>query len=356
MAWRGEQRMVKTRWVVAMLPAVLLLAVMPTVVWAQDPCQDPGNLTFNCQFDTFDYVPPHGAVASGWTAFVEFAVEPPAFNSGSESPLAPAQEIFSAWLPFTAGIYQQVQVTPGVAYVAAIGWAPYASYDDRGGRNAGQFIGRKVGIDPSGGTDPMSNGIVWSPEVWDELGGVFPQLRVSAMAQSQTITVFVRANNPQSHGNDKVWFDAVTLMVDPSQPTATPTQVPPSPTPTSPPPTATATAVPATENPVPTETPQATATLQPTATPAPTDTPPPTMTPTALPTATEGAEEVVAPNVAPASTDMIPAVAEGLAPTQEGGARDPVPGVLLVVAVGSFAAAGVLGGVAWLLRRSQGRT
>ncbi|HUW97043.1 MAG TPA: hypothetical protein VMW58_14775 [Anaerolineae bacterium] len=339
-----------TRWLIAPLLAILLLAGMPTVVRAQDPCQDPGNLTFNCQFDTFDYLPPHGAVASGWTPFVEFAVQPPAFNSAGETPLAPAQEIFSAWLPYTAGIYQQVQVTPGVAYVAAIGWAPYASSDDQGQRNQGQFIGRKVGIDPSGGTDPTSGEIVWSPEVWDELGGVFPQLRVSAMARGQAVTVFVRANNPQSHGNDKVWFDAVTLMVDPTQPTATPTQVPPSPTPTSAPPTATATPLPPTETPVPTETALATATAQ------PTDTPAPTSTAATEPTATEGSEGAVAANVAPAPTDTIPVAEDrpALAPVRE--TSDWVPTVLLIVAIVSFAAAGVLGGVALLLRRSQGRT
>ena len=340
----------KTRWVLAPLLAVLLLAAIPTAVRAQDPCEDPGNLTFNCQFDTFDYLPPHGAVASGWTPFVEFAVQPPAFNSAGETPLAPAQEIFSAWLPYTAGIYQQVQVTPGVAYVAAIGWAPYASSDDQGQRNQGQFIGRKVGIDPSGGTDPTSGEIVWSPEVWDELGGVFPQLRVSAMARGQAVTVFVRANNPQSHGNDKVWFDAVTLMVDPTQPTATPTQVPPSPTPTSAPPTATATPLPPTETPVPTETALATATAQ------PTDTPAPTSTAATEPTATEGSEGAVAANVAPAPTDTIPVAEDrpALAPVRE--TSDWVPTVLLIVAIVSFAAAGVLGGVALLLRRSQGRT
>jgi len=170
------------------------------------------------------------------------------------------------------------------------------------------------------------------------------------MARSQTVTVFVRANNPQSHGNDKVWFDAVTLMVDPTQPTATPTQVPPSPTPTSRPPTATATPLPPTETPVPTETPTATATAQ------PTDTPVPTSTPATEPTATEGAEEVVAPNVAPAPTDTIPVAEDrpALAPVRE--TSDWVPTVLLIVAVVSFAAAGVLGGVALLLRRSQGRT
>jgi hypothetical protein len=342
-----------------LLVALAALAIVTPMAWAQDPCEDPGNLTFNCQFDNFDYVPPYGAVASGWTAFVEFAVETPAFNSAGETPLAPAQEIFSAWLPFTAGIYQQVQVTPGVAYVAAIGWAAYASYDDRGQRNSGQFIGRRVGIDPSGGTDPTSPGIVWSPEVWDELGGVFPQLRVSAVAQSQTITVFVRANNPQSHGNDKVWFDAVSLVVDTSQPTATATSVPPSPTPTSPPPTATSTALPPTETPVPTNTPlpTATATLEPSATPAPTETPLPTETPTAspVPTGTVGSAGLVEPNVAPAPTDT--ALATVASSSSRGTSSSSwVPTILLGVALVSFGGAAVLGVVLVVLRRSQGRT
>ena len=343
-----------TRWVIAPLLAVLLLlAIAAPAVHAQDICADPNNLTTNCQFDTFDYGSLYGAVARGWVPFTEFAVEgsPPSFEREDvESPAAPAQLIWSNGLPFTAGIYQQAQVTPGVAYVAAIGWAPYASYDDGGQRNSGQFIGRKVGIDPSGGTDPTSGEIVWSPEVWDELGGVFPQLRVSAMARGQAVTVFVRANNPQSHGNDKVWFDAVTLMVDPTQPTATPTQVPPSPTPTSRPPTATATPLPPTETPVPTETALATATAQ------PTDTPAPTSTAATEPTATEGSEGAVAANVAPAPTDTIPVAEDrpALAPVRE--TSDWVPTVLLIVAIVSFAAAGVLGGVALLLRRSQGRT
>jgi hypothetical protein len=332
----------------ALLVAVALLLLAVPTVRAQDPCEDPSNLTFNCQFDSFDYVSPYGAVASGWAPFVEFAVQTPAFNSAGETPLAPAQEIFSAWLPFTAGIYQQVEVTPGVAYVAAIGWAPYASYDDRGQRNSGQFIGRKVGIDPSGGTDPTSPSIVWSPEVWDELGGVFPQLRVSAVAQSQTVTVFVRANNPQSHGNDKVWFDAVTLMVDPTQPTATPTPLPPNPTSTPVPPTATPTALPPTATPSPTETPlpTATATPEPTKTSSPTDTP----TPTFVPSATIGAAEVANPNVAPAPTATVqPTI---VPPTTSGADSSSwVPSVLLGVAVVSFVGAAALGVVLILLRR-----
>jgi len=319
---------------------MVLMAAMPAVVKAQDPCQDPSNLTFNCQFDTFDQIAPYGAVASGWTPFEEFSVQPPAFNSAGETPVAPAQEIFCAWLPFMAGIYQQVQATPGVAYVAAIGWAPYASYDETGERNQGQFIGRKVGIDPRGGTDPASPNIVWSPEVWDELGGVFPQLRVSAVAQMGTVTVFVRAHNPQSHGNDKVWFDAVTLMVDPTQPTATATTVPPTPTPTSPPPTFTSTPLP------PTETPPATATLtvQSTNTPLPTHTPEPT------PTATTAPEEEVAPNVAALPTVTSPTAVVTPVPVPQREAYDWVPTILVAVAAASFLGAGVLGILLLILR------
>jgi len=316
---------------------------------AEDPCEDPGNLTSNCQFNTFYQVPPYGAVATDWTPFVQFAVEPPAFNSAGETPLAPAQEIFCAWLPFTAGIYQQVQVSPGVAYVAAIGWAPYASYDEHGARNSGQFIGRSVGIDPYGGTDPVSPGVVWSPEVWDELGGVFPQLRVSAVARSQTITVFVRAHNPQSHGNDKVWFDAVTLMVDPNQPAATATTEPPTSTPTSAPPTFTPTPLPPTATPIETHTPLPTATL----TPLPTVTPTATATPAETFTATvmASATPVVAANLVPASTEPVETSAATPVAQRQGGQMDPVPAVLLGVSVAAFAGAGTLGGVLLFLRR-----
>jgi hypothetical protein len=342
------------RLVAPLVAVMVLMALIPAVAQAQDPCQDPGNLTFNCQFDTFDQIAPYGAVASGWTPFEEFSVQPPAYSSAGETPLAPAQEIFCAWLPFTAGIYQQVESTPGMAYVAAIGWAPYASYDDKGERNSGQFIGRKVGIDPRGGTDPTSPNIVWSPEVWDELGGVFPQLRVSTVAQTGSITVFVRAHNPQSHGNDKVWFDAVTLMIDPSQPTAPATTVPPTSTPTSPPATSTSTPVPPTQTPLATDTPPptATVTVQPTNTPVPTHTSEPVPIATTAPEVSQTPDEAVAPNVAalPTATPLVTVATPAPAPQRE--TYDWIPTILVAVAAASFLGAGVLGILLLVLRQS----
>lgn len=323
---------------------VSLLSIRVPAIQAQDICADPNNLTFNCQFDTFDYVEPYGAVASGWTPFVEFAVEEqlPSFESDSETPVAPAQLIWSAWLPFTAGIYQQVEVTPGVAYVAAIGWAAYSSQDERGRRNCGLFIGRKVGIDPFGGTEPTSPDIVWSPEVWDELGGVFPQLRVSAVAQKPVITVFVRAHNPQSHGSDKVWFDAVPLTVDPNQPTPTATAIPPSPTPTAVPPTATSTPVP------PTDTPTATNTPLPTATPTFTSSPTPAPTATETPTPTQTPQPTGGPAAA-----AIPEQPTATAVSSPGLETSTwIPNILLGVALLSFLGAGMLGVALVFLRRS----
>jgi hypothetical protein len=330
---------------------MVVTAAMPSVVEAQDICQDPSNLTVNCQFDTFDQIAPYGAVASGWMPFVEFPVEqPPDFKSSPETPAAPAQEIFCGWLAFAAGIYQQVQVSPGVAYVATIGWAAYASYGDE--RNSGLFIGRKVGIDPLGGTDPTSPSIAWSPEVWDELGGLFPQLSVSAVAQRQVITVFVRAHNPQSHGNDEVFFDAVTLKADPSQPAPTATPAPPSPTPTSPPPTFTSTALPPTAKPQPTDTPPPTATLtaQSTRTPVPTHTSEPTATATTAPEASQTPGEAVAANVAALPTATSPATAATPAPAPQREAYDWVPTILVAVAAASFLGAGVLGILLLVLR------
>ncbi len=354
MFWsRGERRRPRQAKTIVLL-AGLLLSVPMAAVRAQDICADPNNLTFNCQFDTFDYVVPYGEVATGWTPFVEFAVagQAPSFEKEDlESPLAPAQLIWSNGLAFTAGLYQQVEVIPGVAYTAHIGWAPYASYDDRGNRNSGLFIGRKVGIDPFGGREAASPDIVWSSEIWDAEGGVFPQLRAWAVAQRPVITVFVRAHNPQSHGNDKVWFDAVSLTLDPTQPTATSTAVLPTstavpPTTTAVRPTSTSTSLPSTPirtSPSPTDTPTPTqAVLS-----APTDTPTllPSPTATAAATQADTLTDALLPTAAPTST-----LAPTTAPQADLSAL--IPNTLLGLALFAFVGAGLLGGALILLRRS----
>jgi len=291
---------------------------------ADSPCDDPDNLTFNCDFDNF--VPtPAGLVPEGWWPFV--LMGHPAFDNMCDSPRCPALRIWSDGEHFTAGIYQQVpNVQPGVAYLARLGWAVFASPSD------GPNIERKVGIDPYGGTDPTSPNIVWSPSVWEKKR-VSPELQVSAVAQNTVITVFVWVHNPITHGADQVFLDAVSLVVDPNQPPPTPT---PSPTPTALP-TFTATPMPS-----PTFTPTFTPTPSPTATSTPTVTFTPT--PTSSPTATFTPSPSPTPTVTPSPT-----------PRPFWGSRDALAQYSLYVSLSSFAGAGILAvALLWLWKSRQG--
>jgi|GEM_PF-7048702 len=85
------------------------------------------------------------------------------------------------------GAYQQIPATPGETYTVSV-WIytyvlPYPPED------AWSLLSY-VGIDPTGGTDPLSSEIVWSngetsQEAWK-------RIEVSAVARSSTITIFLR--------------------------------------------------------------------------------------------------------------------------------------------------------------------
>ena len=262
------------------------------------------NLVQNCGFD---------AGMANWTPFVIAGAADVSTIDGDRCHTIhhPCGYISSAG-GFTAGLYQQIPVEPGGIYDANVQLVLYDSYDkDDGG------VGRKIGLDPTGGTDPNSPNIVWSPEVWafDHAHKlVFPELQVQATAQSGTMTLFVWVNNRARVPSPifQVWIDEIGMIkIGQAEPTATP--IPPTATPV--PPTATPTP---TETPMPTMTPSATATPTATATPIPsTATPvPPTATPT--PTATP-----VPPTATPrptfTPTPTIIAVAQSVLPMLGGG-------------------------------------
>jgi len=334
--------------------AVLLLATILTgarisVMNAQEQnrCpeveQYPGNLIFNCSFERGWPSIPLGEIGEGWDYHIEAGQ--PALDHSTFDRLhgATAQRIWTDGVPFTASIYQPVAgVIPGTAYVAAVDWAAVSPSQEAN-------IERKVGIDPLGGTDPASPNVVWSAPIW-EWGHDFSALRVSVVAQSATITVFVRVHVPSSVGKDEAFIDLVHLEVDPRQPAATPTPLPPTPTPTPLPPTATLTPLPPTETPTATSSPTATHTPVPTDTPLPSPTD--TLTPTSSPTATEMAVQTpaTAEALAPVAANVVPTATP--APTLEPTGSAWMPTVLLGVAAFSFVGAGVLGGVLVLLRRS----
>ena len=332
----------------------LCLAAAGTMRWQahagdSNPCLEPGNLTQNCGFDTFvdDWVgEKRYQIPAAWWYYI-LAGDPDYRPSDDTYWGAPSLWMLTDGAPFTAGIYQQVAVTPGVVYMTDIGWAAPTQ----------EGFERKLGLDPTGGTDPLASTVIWSRSEWAV--APWPDLTVSARATGPTMTVFVWVHHPRAYGQDWIFLDAVGLWPDASQPAATVTPVPSS-TPTRKPPTRTPSPVPVTN------TPAASATATSTASPAPTSTPTATLTPSSTPTPTATATQTATPKPPtatpmPTRTDLptiapdvrlVPSIAErdsssGARPGEDSGNARPylVAGAALV---GVLVLASL---VVWWLRR-----
>lgn len=322
------------------LGAVLWGGGLPVSAVGEHGCP-PGNLISNCNFDAFYGSPPR-QIPADWAPFVLSGSLD--FSQHVDTVWgAPSLRMWSNGDTFVAGIYTQVGgLTPGVAYKASIGW---------GAPNAPDAFGRRLGIDPTGGTDPNAATVVWGPMHRGPgriLNYAPPEVNidVSAVAQSATVTVFVFVDHNYSTGDNFIFIDAVSLIVDPVQPAATPvpptaepvyvqelpTPVPPSPTPT---PTETATA-----SPTPTLTPTPSPTATATPTPTETLTPTPTYTPSPTSTSTLPPRPTATPSIGRRSASRAAAAATGSAPL-----------ALLWGGIGALGGAGVLGAAAVMLRR-----
>lgn len=353
----SEQAMVNRSYsagpIAAFIVGALLLgqaqALQSVLAGGYNPCEKPGNLTVNCGFDSFGAQTHNGKplqVPTGWTYFIldgdlEYRTSTDTYWG------APSLWLVSDGVLFTAGIYQQVAVKPGAVYQADAGWAAPDKPD----------FERRLGLDPTGGTNPQAPSVVWGPSAWD-LKPAWPDLTVTARATGPTMTVFVWVRHATSHGADSVFIDAVGLWPDPNQPAATNTPVPspvptrrpatrtpvpvvPTAAPTIPPPSPTVTEPP---TPLPTETPAPPPTATPTETPTPL---PPTPTPTATPTASVTS----LPVIVPARSDSTGAPARSSSPAQR---SKPLAGALQYVAGGALLGAVLLAAAAiWLLARSR---
>lgn len=293
------------------LLAALLLGLLPAVALASEPCEKDGQVIPRpvCDFDAFYGTPPR-QIPQGWQPFVisgdlTYMQDVDTFWG------APALRMWSNGGTFKAGIWTQVQVTPGNGYRASVAWAAP--------NDPGNF-GRQLGIDPTGGTDPNAGTVIWGPvhfgdgRILNYPVGQGPNIDVKARAVNGTVTVFFLVDHPRSSGDNLIFVDAIALYPDESAPGL------PSPTPPPPvvqaaaqqaAPAATATPLPTatpTETPPPTETPTPTAT--PTASPSPTPTVTPTWTP--WPTATPEPPAAAAVSAPPSIAASLPAGAGNL--------------------------------------------
>ncbi len=120
-----------------------------------------------------------------------------------------------------AGIFQRVSVTPGKAYAASVYIFTENVRDDNGTLVPGPGYDAqcRIGIDPTGGTDPSGASVVWS--AWDNSQDWQPpysQLgykKIAVLAETGTsniATVFLQVRHPFANAWVKTAFDDVELV------------------------------------------------------------------------------------------------------------------------------------------------
>lgn len=132
--------------------------------------------------------------------------------------------------PFDVSFYQQISATLGGAYSLS-GWLLSLC----GGSNvpndcpSGNYMAKMLGIDPTGGTDPLASTVIWGENrrnfVENNQKVGWTNVRTVAVAQAPTITIFARINSPfQWHGNH-AFIDALGLVRAPTSQLTVPTTV-----------------------------------------------------------------------------------------------------------------------------------
>lgn len=135
-----------------------------------------------------------------------------------------AQVYHSYFSTHDAGLYQRVTgITSGAelrfsiyAHVFSSSLADFNLSEQPGG------VALRVGIDPTGGTDPLSSNVVYSETTifYD----AYREYSVIAKAQGTAVTVFVRTTVSEPVQNSVVYLDDAVLNVTPeSQPVSTAT-------------------------------------------------------------------------------------------------------------------------------------
>lgn len=123
-----------------------------------------------------------------------------------------AGQYFTFHRTHEAGFMQQVNVPANAALQFSVWGQAWVTNVDSGTSDSNAFINMRVGIDPTGGTNPTSPNIVWSGTT--NPFDAYQQFAVQAQAQGSQVTVFTysRAEYPLKH-NDVYWDDATLTVV-----------------------------------------------------------------------------------------------------------------------------------------------
>ena len=202
---------------------LLLVSVMSGSVGAQS------NLLKNPGFEDGFATAVAGQVAANWTPWnAPRTAEMPSYQNGQPVYLAAsganAQGVFprtrsgsntqiyySFYETHEGGLYQQVSgVAPGTELrfsIYAYVWS--SKFDDVNVSDEPGDVALRVGIDPTGGTDPFAASVVYTDaQVFYD---AFRQYSVTTTAQASTITVFIRSSVGEPVQGSYVYLDDAVL-------------------------------------------------------------------------------------------------------------------------------------------------
>jgi LysM repeat protein len=128
-----------------------------------------------------------------------------------------AQKYFTFWSVHEAGLLQTVNVPPGSTVRFSAYMHAWSSNEDMNElkpstfQSSGQVsMHMRVGIDPTGGDDPWSANVVWSPE--HDSYDTFGYYEVRAVAQSDKVTVFTHSMPEKAMKHNDVYVDDAELV------------------------------------------------------------------------------------------------------------------------------------------------
>lgn len=119
--------------------------------------------------------------------------------------------------PFDAVVYQRTAVTAGLAYSLS-SWMVSLCGGSAIPNDCppGYYIAKMVGIDPTGGVDPLAPSVVWIEDRRNFTESRWANLRLAARAQGSTLTVFARIRSPFRWHGAHAFVDAFSLLQAPT--------------------------------------------------------------------------------------------------------------------------------------------
>lgn len=120
-------------------------------------------------------------------------------------------KMFTFWKIHEAGIYQRVDgITPGAIVTANAVGHSWSSTDDSTSSTDAENMTLKIGIDPTGNTNPWAGSVVWgeAAEIYDHFDDI-PELKV--VAQGSAVTVFIQSGVLWPFKHCDVYLDSTSL-------------------------------------------------------------------------------------------------------------------------------------------------